>query len=159
MQEGDRLWLATPDPTAAHVPIGGRARTAMATTSPSSRSATACSCRRRVARRLQAKGVAALGGRPALDRAAADGRHLREANAHRQRAGGRRDSQSGGVAEGVLAALIDAGFTGPWLRRVTSKDSFIPLGDAAKLVLLSEDEIEAAIERLLAPHAHDTDGQ
>ena len=28
-----------------------------------------------------------------------------------------------------------------------------------KLVLLSEDEIEAAIERLLAPPDHDTDGQ
>jgi len=27
---------------------------------------------------------------------------------------------------------------------VTSKDSFIPLGDAANLVLLSEDEIKAA---------------
>ena len=39
--------------------------------------------------------------------------------------------------------LIDAGFDGQ-LARVTSKDSFIPLGDAAKLVLVSEDEIEAA---------------
>jgi len=28
--------------------------------------------------------------------------------------------------------------------RLTSKDSFIPIGDAANLVLLSEDEIEAA---------------
>jgi 2-oxoisovalerate dehydrogenase E1 component len=33
--------------------------------------------------------------------------------------------QSGGVAEGVLAALIDAGFTGR-MARVCSKDSFIP---------------------------------
>jgi len=32
---------------------------------------------------------------------------------------------------------------------VTSKDSFVPLGDAAKLVLLSEEEIEAAAYRLL----------
>ncbi len=55
---------------------------------------------------------------------------------------------SGGVAEGVLATLIDHGFSGR-MARVASKDSFIPLGDAAKLVLLSEGEIEAAAERLL----------
>ncbi len=55
---------------------------------------------------------------------------------------------SGGVAEGVLAALIDHGFKGR-MARVASKDSFIPLGDAAKLVLLSESEIEAAADRLL----------
>ena len=55
---------------------------------------------------------------------------------------------SGGVAEGVLAALIDHGFSGR-MARVASKDSFIPLGDAAKLVLLSESEIEAAADRLL----------
>ena len=41
-----------------------------------------------------------------------------------------------------MATLIDVGFDGQ-LARVTSKDSFIPLGDAANLVLLSEDEIEA----------------
>jgi 2-oxoisovalerate dehydrogenase E1 component len=33
--------------------------------------------------------------------------------------------------------------------RVASKDSFVPLGDAARLVLLSEDEIEAAALALL----------
>jgi 2-oxoisovalerate dehydrogenase E1 component len=51
--------------------------------------------------------------------------------------------RTGGVSEGVLAALIDAGFDGR-LARVASKDSFVPLGDAARLVLVSEDEIEAA---------------
>ncbi|MGH3136453.1 MAG: transketolase C-terminal domain-containing protein [Gaiellaceae bacterium] len=56
--------------------------------------------------------------------------------------------RTGGVSEGVLAALIDAGFDGP-LARVASKDSFVPLGDAARLVLLSEDEIEAAALRLV----------
>ena len=55
---------------------------------------------------------------------------------------------SGGVAEGVLATLVDHGFSGR-MARVASKDSFIPLGDAAKLVLLSETEIEAAADRLL----------
>ncbi|WP_433217370.1 dehydrogenase E1 component subunit alpha/beta [Microtetraspora malaysiensis] len=52
--------------------------------------------------------------------------------------------RSGGVSEGVLAALADAGFDGR-VARVTSKDSFVPLGDAAAHVLLTEDEIEAAV--------------
>ena len=51
--------------------------------------------------------------------------------------------RSGGVSEGVLAALIDAGFNGP-LGRVTSEDSFIPLGEAARTVLLSQSAIETA---------------
>lgn len=54
---------------------------------------------------------------------------------------------SGGVSEGVLAALVDAGFDGV-MARVASRDSFVPLGDAGNLVLLSEDEIEAAALRL-----------
>jgi 2-oxoisovalerate dehydrogenase E1 component len=55
---------------------------------------------------------------------------------------------TGGISEGVLAALVDAGFAGH-MARVASKDSFIPLGDAARLVLVSEDEIEAAAHRLV----------
>lgn len=54
---------------------------------------------------------------------------------------------SGGVAERVVTALVDEGFTGP-LARVASEDSFIPLGDAALEVLLSEDTIEAAAIKL-----------
>ena len=56
--------------------------------------------------------------------------------------------RSGGVGEGIVAELVDAGYTGA-LGRVSSKDSFVPLGDAARLVLLSEDEIEQAALRLL----------
>jgi 2-oxoisovalerate dehydrogenase E1 component len=51
--------------------------------------------------------------------------------------------RTGGVSEGVVASLVDAGFDGR-IARVTSKDSFIPLGDASALVLLSEAEIEEA---------------
>ncbi len=51
--------------------------------------------------------------------------------------------RSGGVAEGVLTALVDAGFQGA-MARVTSEDTFIPLGDAARRVLLSEATIEKA---------------
>ena len=38
--------------------------------------------------------------------------------------------RTGGVSEGVLAALADHGFRGP-VARVASEDSFVPLGDAA----------------------------
>jgi 2-oxoisovalerate dehydrogenase E1 component len=51
--------------------------------------------------------------------------------------------RSGGVSEGVLAALVDHGFSGK-MRRVTSQDSFIPLGPAAELILLDEPTIDAA---------------
>ncbi|MFG1626865.1 thiamine pyrophosphate-dependent enzyme [Kribbella sp. NPDC049227] len=56
--------------------------------------------------------------------------------------------RSGGVSEGVLAALIDHGYTGR-LARVTSEDSFVPLGDASRQVLLSERTIEIAVRELL----------
>jgi 2-oxoisovalerate dehydrogenase E1 component len=49
----------------------------------------------------------------------------------------------------VLAALADHGFTGR-VARVASKDSFVPLGDAASHVLLSEADIEEAARKLLA---------
>ncbi|ABK70730.1 thiamine pyrophosphate-dependent enzyme [Mycolicibacterium smegmatis] len=56
--------------------------------------------------------------------------------------------QTGGVGEGVLAELLARGYTGR-VERVASADSFIPLGDAALQVLLSEDTIEAAAVKLL----------
>ncbi|MCU1694274.1 MAG: pyruvate/2-oxoglutarate dehydrogenase complex, dehydrogenase component beta subunit [Mycobacterium sp.] len=55
--------------------------------------------------------------------------------------------ESGGVGEGVLAALVANGFSGA-VDRVASLDSFIPLGDAALQVLLSEETIEAAAIKL-----------
>jgi len=51
--------------------------------------------------------------------------------------------RSGGVSEGVITALVDAGFWG-MVSRVTSEDSFIPLGQAAESVLLDEATIEKA---------------
>ena len=56
---------------------------------------------------------------------------------------------AGGVGEGVLAGLLEAGFDGP-MRRVASADSFIPLGPAAQLVLLTEAEIDAAARGVVA---------
>ncbi|MEV5647455.1 thiamine pyrophosphate-dependent enzyme [Nocardia sp. NPDC052254] len=56
--------------------------------------------------------------------------------------------RGGGVSESVCAALIDGGFGGR-IARVTSDDSFIPLGPAADLVLLSESAIVDGALRLL----------
>jgi 2-oxoisovalerate dehydrogenase E1 component len=51
--------------------------------------------------------------------------------------------RTGGVSEGVVTALVDAGYRGA-IARVTSEDSFVPLGRAADAVLLDELTIEKA---------------
>ena len=56
--------------------------------------------------------------------------------------------RSGGVGEGVLAALIDAGYVGA-VRRVASADSYVPLGHAARHLLVSEGAIEEGARSLL----------
>jgi 2-oxoisovalerate dehydrogenase E1 component len=56
--------------------------------------------------------------------------------------------KTGGVSEGIVTALADAGFGGQ-VARVTSEDSFIPLGAAAATVLLSQDKIASAARTLL----------
>lgn len=57
--------------------------------------------------------------------------------------------RTGGVGEGILAALVDGGYVG-LARRVASADSFIPLGPAANRVLLDEDAITQGAQTLLA---------
>jgi 2-oxoisovalerate dehydrogenase E1 component len=102
----------------------------------------------RVARRLESQGVRArvvdlrwLAPLPADDL-------LREAGATGRVLVVDETRRTGGVSEGIIATLVDAGFDGR-LARVASKDSFVPLGDAASLVLLSEAEIEQAARALL----------
>ena len=73
---------------------------------------------------------------------------LREANATGRVLVADETRRSGGVSEGVLAALLDAGYTGR-LARVTSEDTFVPLGNAAHQVLLSQATIHQAAENLL----------
>lgn len=102
----------------------------------------------RVARRLSARGIDAR----VLD--------LRWLNPlplddllHHARATGRvliadETRHTGGISESICAALVDAGFSGP-ISRVTSHDSFIPLGPAATTVLLDEPRIESAATELL----------
>jgi 2-oxoisovalerate dehydrogenase E1 component len=102
----------------------------------------------RVARRLRRAGIAArvvdlrwLAPLPVEDM-------LREADATGRVLIVDETRRTGGVGEGVLAELADHGFAGR-VQRVSSADSFIPLGDAALEVLLSEDTIEAAAVKLV----------
>jgi 2-oxoisovalerate dehydrogenase E1 component len=139
--EGDGLWLATPSPS--HVALGS------ARTYGDGHDLTILTWGNgllmslRVARRLAERGNEArvvdlrcLAPLPIEDIA-------REAVATQRVLVVDETRRTGGVSEGIIATLIDVGFDGQ-LARVTSKDSFVPLGDAANLVLLSEDEIEAA---------------
>ena len=144
--EGDNLWLATPN--SDHVPLG------CARTYGSGNDLTVVTWGNglymslRVAQRLRTRGIDVrvvdlrwLAPLPIEDIArevATTGKVLVVDETRR----------TGGVSEGVIATLVDIGFTGP-MARVTSKDSFVPLGDAARLVLVSEDEIEAAALALL----------
>jgi 2-oxoisovalerate dehydrogenase E1 component len=57
--------------------------------------------------------------------------------------------RSGGVAEGVLAALVDNGYVGV-AKRVFSADSFVPLGPAAQQVLVGQDAITQGARAILA---------
>ncbi|HEY6396943.1 MAG TPA: thiamine pyrophosphate-dependent enzyme [Solirubrobacteraceae bacterium] len=156
---GDGAWLAPYSPpekwSERHVPVG-RARTygdAGDLTLVTFGNGTYMSLR--VQRRLAGDGIQArvvdlrwlapLAVEDLLREAAITGRVLVVDETRR----------SGGVSEGVIAALVDGGFDGK-LARVTSKDSFVPLGDAAYHVLLSEAEIEAAARQLLETGAtHD----
>ena len=58
--------------------------------------------------------------------------------------------KSGGVSESVITALVDGDYTG-LIERVASVDSYVPLGPAAEHVLLSEDDIIQAAQKLARP--------
>jgi|SRR5579875_338057 len=151
-EDGDGGWLA---PYAApgtwsrcHVPIGS-ARTYGAggdITLVSFANGLAMSLR--VARRLEEAGVGSrvldlrwLAPLPVPDL-------VREADATGRVLVVDETRRSGGVSEGVMVALAEAGYGGK-VARVTSHDSFVPLGDAAYHVLLSEAAIEKAARDLL----------
>ena len=55
---------------------------------------------------------------------------------------------TGGVGEGIVTALVENGFQGS-ISRVASADSFVPLGPAANLVLVSEDDVISAAHALV----------
>jgi 2-oxoisovalerate dehydrogenase E1 component len=143
--DGDGGWLA-PYPPREHVPLG-RARSygqgshlAIVTFGNGLRISL------RAARKLAERGIGArvvdlrwLAPLPVED-------VLREARATGRVLVADETRRTGGVSEGVITALVDNGYQGA-IARVTSEDSFIPLGPAANTVLLDEAAIEkAAIE-------------
>ncbi|NKX89826.1 thiamine pyrophosphate-dependent enzyme [Nocardia coubleae] len=146
LHPGDDGWLASP--TTEHVPIGSARVYGDGTDLTIVTFGNGVPMSLRVADRLADRGVRArvldlrwLNPLPLadlLEQAAATGRVL-VADETRH---------SGGVSESVLAALLDAGYRGA-LARVTSIDSFVPLGPAADTVLLSETDIEKAALALL----------
>lgn len=147
LEQGDGLWLAAPDP-ASHVPIGAARTYGDGGDLTILTFGNGLYLSLRVARRLQQRGVYArvvdlrwVSPLPVADM-------VREAHATGRVLVVDETRRAGGVGEGIVAELVDAGFAGR-IARVASKDSFIPLGEAAKLVLLSEAEIEAAADRLL----------
>ncbi|MFV1361879.1 thiamine pyrophosphate-dependent enzyme [Mycolicibacterium elephantis] len=139
--DGDGLWLA-PYP-AAGAPIG-RARTYGSGTDLTILTfANGLRMSLRVARKLEAAGIgvrvvdlrwlAPLPVEDMIREATATGRVLIVDETRR----------TGGVGEGVLSELLANGYAGA-ADRVAAEDSFIPLGDAAQTVLVSEDAVETA---------------
>jgi 2-oxoisovalerate dehydrogenase E1 component len=149
-EEGDTGWLARYPRPDRHVPLG-QARSygdgadlTMVTFGNGLRMSL------RVARRLAARGIgvtvvdlrwlAPLPIDDVLREAGESGRVLVVDETRR----------TGGVSEGVVTGLVDAGYQG-LIARVASEDSFIPLGQAANAVLLDELAIEkAAVDMLHA---------
>nr|WP_260859528.1 transketolase C-terminal domain-containing protein [Streptomyces cupreus] len=153
--EGDNAWLAAYPSPAEHVPIG-RARTyGTGTDLTLVTFGNGLHISLRAVRRLEQQGIACrvvdlrwLAPLPVDDL-------LREARATGRVLVVDETRRTGGVSEGVVTALADAGFTGS-IRRVAGQDSFIPLGKAAQLVLVSQADVERAAGELLSagPHGH-----
>ena len=146
--EGDERWVGAP--AGEHVPVG-----AAYTHHPEAGDLTLVTWANglymslRVAQRLRDRGVAArvvdlrwLAPLPHRGGARRSRRH--RANARR-----RRDAPDGRRRRGDRRGARRRRLRRDGSRGSSSKDSFVPLGDAARLVLLSEDEIEAAALALL----------
>jgi 2-oxoisovalerate dehydrogenase E1 component len=142
-EDGDGGWLAAYPGPGAHVPVGRARGYGDGTDLTVVTFGNGLRMSLRVARRLAVRGIGVrvvdlrwLAPLPVDD-------VLREA-----RASGRvlvvdETRRTGGVSEGVVTALADAGYRGQ-ITRVTSEDSFVPLGQAANTVLLDEPTIEKA---------------
>jgi 2-oxoisovalerate dehydrogenase E1 component len=57
--------------------------------------------------------------------------------------------RTGGISETIITALVESLDPLPRLRRVAGQDTYIPLGPAADLVLVSEADIVDAAKALL----------
>jgi 2-oxoisovalerate dehydrogenase E1 component len=151
-EPGDGGWLACYEPpdqwAQSHVPVGRARQYGDGTDLTHMTFGHGVRMSLRAARTLAAEGISCrvldlrwLAPLPFEDllRAAAATGHVLVADETRR---------TGGVSEGVITTLVDAGFTGR-IARVASQDSFIPLGDAAAAVLMSEEVIAEAARDLL----------
>jgi 2-oxoisovalerate dehydrogenase E1 component len=149
---GDGGWLARYDPPAlwacGHVPIGRARRYGDGTDLTVVSFGNGLRMSLRAASRLAADGIGCrvldlrwLAPLPAAD-------VLREARVTGRVLVADETRRTGGVSEAIITALVEADFSGR-IARVASEDSFIPLGDAAATVLLSEQDIETAARELL----------
>ncbi|MGE5290471.1 MAG: thiamine pyrophosphate-dependent enzyme [Micromonosporaceae bacterium] len=146
--DGDNGWLASYPGADWHVPLGSARTYGAGTDLAIVTFGNGMRMSLRVAARLRADGIACrvvdlrwIAPLPVADvlrEAAATGRVLVADETRR----------TGGVSEGIVTALSDAGFAGR-VARVASEDSFIPLGEAANTVLLSEAAIESAARELV----------
>lgn len=152
-EPGDDAWLAPyPEPQRwreEHVPVGSARSYGDAGELVIATFGNGVPMSLRVARRIEAAGRGVrvvdlrwLAPLPVADLLAAvtDSDHVLVADETRR---------TGGVSEAVITALVEGGYRGQ-IARVTSHDSFIPLGDAAVHVLMQESDIERAAWRLLA---------
>ncbi len=141
--DGDGGWLAPYPPPGAHVPAGQARRYGDGRDLTVVTFGNGLRMSLRVARRLAGRGIGVrvvdlrwLAPLPVGD-------VLREAEATGRVLVVDETRRAGGVSEGVVTALVDAGYQGR-VSRVTSEDSFVPLGPAANAVLLDEPTIEKA---------------
>ncbi len=146
-EDGDCGWLAPYPAPDVHVPIGAARTYGDGDDLTMVSFGNGLRMTLRVARRLEAEGLHArvldlrwLAPLPVDDL-------LREARATGRLLMVDETRRTGGVGEGVLAALVERGYDGR-LARVAAHDSFVPLGSAANLVLVQEQDIERAAREL-----------
>jgi 2-oxoisovalerate dehydrogenase E1 component len=147
--DGDEGWLAAYPTADAHVPIGSARTYGDGADLTIVSFANGVRMSLRAAERLRQRGIASrvldlrwLSPLPVDDL-------LREASATGRVLVVDETRASGGVGEGVVTALVEQGFTGA-VARVAAADSFVPLGAAANLVLVQQDDVERAALALVA---------
>jgi len=145
--DGDSGWLAPYPAPSEHVPVGSARTYGDGTDLTILTFGNGVPISLRAARRLAGDGVGCrvvdlrwLAPLPVDDM-------LREASATGRVLVVDETRHTGGVGEGIVTALVEHGFAGT-VARVAGADSFVPLGPAANLVLVSEDEIVDAAKDL-----------
>jgi 2-oxoisovalerate dehydrogenase E1 component len=153
VRPGDGGWLAPYPPPEAwgggHVPIGRAATWGEGRDLTIATFGNGLRMSLRVAARLGAEGVGVrvvdlrwLAPLPVAD-------VVREARATGRLLVVDETRATGGVSEGLVTGLLEAGYAGR-LARIAADDSLVPLGAAANLVLVSEADVEDAARLLLA---------